>query len=178
MPCRFRFLHPSNSPWGRQYPLKAELSKGIASPMGNLRGVGTENDMASTIGIVGSDALDKTSLDPIDFDQEQLAIGIQVEIQEHGLDVEEAKKLVMDHLKEDPDYYKKETLAKTEFFFDSGNEIKKLQYDGPANMAGNNQKHLFVNPVDKTNYVYRELESPQQALAAESASRLAEAILP
>ena len=157
---------------------KAELSKGIASPMGNLRGVGTENDMASTIGIVGSDALDKTSLDPIDFDQEQLAIGIQVEIQEHGLDVEEAKKLVMDHLKEDPDYYKKETLAKTEFFFDSGNEIKKLQYDGPANMAGNNQKHLFVNPVDKTNYVYRELESPQQALAAESASRLAEAILP
>jgi len=157
---------------------KAELSKGIASPMGNLRGVGTEADMASTIGIVGSDALDKTSLDPTDFDQEQLAIGIQVEIQEHGLDVEEAKKLVMDHLKEDPDYYKKETLAKTEFFFDSGNEIKKLQYDGPANMAGNNQKHLFVNPVDKTSYVYRELESPQQALAAESASRLAEAILP
>lgn len=161
---------------------KAELSKGIAAPMGNLRGVGTEDDMVSTTGIVGSDALDgglgKGELDPTDFDQEQLAIGIQVEIQEHGLSVEEAKKLVMDHLNEDPDYYKKETLAKTEFFFDNGNEIKKLQYDGPANMAGNSQKHLFVNPVDKTNYVYRELESTQQALAAESASRLAEAILP
>ena len=169
---------------------KAEsLIKGIVSPVGVVHGVESQSDGDTSLGIVGSDALDKDEM-ATNFDQEQLAIGAQIEIQEHGLSLEEAQKIATDHLKEDPDYYKKETqdatkevkpsiLAKTEFFFDSGNgNLKQLQYDGPAEMSGKYQKHMFVDPTLKTKYVFKEVQEPSQAIAAESASRLAEAVLP
>ena len=41
-----------------------------------------------------------------DFDPEQLAIGIQREMEEHGLDEERAKEITEDHLTENPNYYK------------------------------------------------------------------------
>lgn len=43
---------------------------------------------------------------PKDFDQEQLAAGIKVEM-EHTTDKDIAQEIAMDHLSEDPDYYKK-----------------------------------------------------------------------
>lgn len=169
---------------------KAEsLVKGIVSPVGVVHGVESQSDGDTSLGIVGSDALDKDEKNA-SFDQEQLAIGAQIEIQEHGLSLEEAQKIAMDHLKEDPDYYKKETadatkevkpalLAKTEFFFDSGDgNLKQLQYDGPAEMSGKYQKHSFINPQDNTKYIFKEVQEPLQAIAAESASRLAECVLP
>lgn len=42
--------------------------------------------------------------DPADFDQEQLFMGIQVEL-EHGNDIATAMEIAMDHLSEDPHYY-------------------------------------------------------------------------
>jgi hypothetical protein len=43
---------------------------------------------------------------PLDFDKTQLAAGIKVEM-EHTDDAKVAEEIAMDHLKEDPDYYKK-----------------------------------------------------------------------
>lgn len=43
---------------------------------------------------------------PMEFDQEQLAAGIQVEL-EHTDDVSVAAEIAMDHLREDADYYRK-----------------------------------------------------------------------
>lgn len=43
---------------------------------------------------------------PESFDQEQLAAGIKVEM-EHTTDKDIATEIAMDHLSEDPDYYKK-----------------------------------------------------------------------
>lgn len=43
---------------------------------------------------------------PKDFDQNQLKIGTQHEL-EHTKDVNIAREIAMDHLSEDPDYYKK-----------------------------------------------------------------------
>lgn len=43
-----------------------------------------------------------------DFDPEMLALGIKIEMEEHGLDEARAKEVAKDHLVEDPDYYKKE----------------------------------------------------------------------
>jgi hypothetical protein len=170
---------------------KAEsLIKGIVSPIGVVHNVEAQSDGDTSLGIAGSDALDKDETPATNFDQEQLAIGAQIEIQEHGLSLEEAQKIATDHLTEDPNYYKKETqdatkevkpsvLAKTEFFFDPGNgNLKQLQYDGPAEMSGRYQKHMFVNPTDNTKYVFKQVQEPSQAIAAESASRLAEAVLP
>ena len=49
---------------------------------------------------------------PEDFDPTQIEKGIKVEL-EHTDDHELAKEIVVDHLKEDPDYYKKlETIHK------------------------------------------------------------------
>jgi len=48
---------------------------------------------------------------PEDFDQEQLEMGIKIEM-EHTDDPEKAKEIAMDHLKETPDYYTR--LAKME----------------------------------------------------------------
>lgn len=45
-------------------------------------------------------------LRPEDFDPEALAMGIQVEF-EHTNDIDLAREIAMDHLAEDPDYYKK-----------------------------------------------------------------------
>lgn len=39
------------------------------------------------------------------FDPEQLALGTKTEMQEHGLDMETAKKICKDHLLENPAYY-------------------------------------------------------------------------
>jgi hypothetical protein len=39
------------------------------------------------------------------FDAEQLAVGIKVEMEEHGLDEARAKEVAKDHLTEDPSYY-------------------------------------------------------------------------
>jgi hypothetical protein len=51
---------------------------------------------------------------PEDFDQEQLAAGIQVEL-EHTSDSNIAREIAMDHLTEDPNYYKKlKTIEKSE----------------------------------------------------------------
>jgi hypothetical protein len=43
---------------------------------------------------------------PEDFDQKALAEGMKIEM-EHTSDKEIAKEIAMDHLTEDPDYYKK-----------------------------------------------------------------------
>jgi len=43
------------------------------------------------------------------FDPEQLAEGTKIEMQEHGLDMETAKKICKDHLLESPDYYKNQS---------------------------------------------------------------------
>lgn len=39
------------------------------------------------------------------FDPEQLAKGTKIEMEEHGLDMETAKKICKDHLLESPTYY-------------------------------------------------------------------------
>jgi hypothetical protein len=46
------------------------------------------------------------NMDPSKFDQEQLAIGTQVEMSEHGDNFELARQIAMDHLSESADYYK------------------------------------------------------------------------
>jgi hypothetical protein len=43
---------------------------------------------------------------PKDFDQKQLKVGIAVEL-EHVDDRSSAREIAMDHLAEDPDYYRK-----------------------------------------------------------------------
>lgn len=51
---------------------------------------------------------------PEDFDQEQLAAGIKVEM-EHTTNEDIAREIAMDHLSEDPNYYKKlKTIEKSE----------------------------------------------------------------
>ena len=47
-----------------------------------------------------------SGLRPRDFDQGQLAIGTTIEL-EHTRDVRIAREIAMDHLAEDPDYYRK-----------------------------------------------------------------------
>lgn len=47
-----------------------------------------------------------SGMSPRDFDQAQLAIGTQVEM-EHTIDVRLAREIAMDHLSEDPAYYQK-----------------------------------------------------------------------
>lgn len=44
-------------------------------------------------------------MDPADFDQKELMKGIHVEF-EHTNDIKTAMEIAMDHLVEDPDYYK------------------------------------------------------------------------
>lgn len=50
---------------------------------------------------------------PKDFDKKQLAIGIKVEM-EHTKDKHTATEIAMDHLEEDPKYYKKLKAAHLE----------------------------------------------------------------
>lgn len=96
------------------------------------------------------------------FDQEQVAIGAQIEMEEHGLTLERAMKIAQDHLKEDPDYYKKE-LGKSEGF----------QYDGPV--EGADSKHYFLD--GNTKWLFTE-SSKQDALAAVAGYRLAYVLKP
>jgi hypothetical protein len=56
-------------------------------------------------GGVGDDTEDSS------FDPEQLAEGMRVEIEEHGLDEERAKEVAKDHLTENPDYYRVDKAA-------------------------------------------------------------------
>jgi hypothetical protein len=50
---------------------------------------------------------------PEDFDADQLAIGTQREMTEHGLDFETARQIAMDHLVENPNEYDKDREKKT-----------------------------------------------------------------
>ena len=50
---------------------------------------------------------------PEDFDPDQLAIGTQCEMSEHGLDFEMARQIAMDHLASDPEHYDKDREKKT-----------------------------------------------------------------
>lgn len=43
-----------------------------------------------------------------DFSPEALALGVKIEIEEHGLDEDRAKEIAKDHLTENPSYYNKE----------------------------------------------------------------------
>jgi len=59
--------------------------------------------------LLKSDAIEgglAEGMPPSDFDRSQLAIGMDIEM-EHTDNPEIAKEIAMDHLTEDPDYYKK-----------------------------------------------------------------------
>lgn len=72
--------------------VEPELADEVGSP--------DEDDKDQIPGGLGDNA------DPDDFDQEELAKGIKVE-SEHTDDPDKAREIAMDHLTEDPDYYKK-----------------------------------------------------------------------
>jgi hypothetical protein len=120
-----------------------------------------DTNFDTSVGILEASEADPT------FDLEQVAIGAQVEMEEHGLTLERATKIAKDHLKEDPGYYKRETReAKQDL-----NKTEGFQYDGPAD--GEDKKHYFVNPLDNTKWLFQETAIPAEAYAAEAASRLA-----
>jgi hypothetical protein len=67
--------------------------------------------------------------DPKNFDPEQLDAGIRVEL-EHTDDKAKAKEIAMDHLAEDPDYYKKlKTIEKKEGTTIGKIEPKRIRVD-------------------------------------------------
>ena len=69
------------------------------------------------------------------IDKKEILVGVEVEM-EHTSDKEEAKKIAMDHLKEDPHYYTKllkaglvdepEALDKFKELYEAHNKIKFL----------------------------------------------------
>jgi hypothetical protein len=160
------------------------LLKGYPDAMDHLRGGGTEHDFDTTLGLANSE-MEKADLvpggkadkkKPEEFDQEQLAIGTQHEL-EHTSDATLAQEIAMDHLTEDPDYYKKqgisEPLDKSEELPDHRVQaLRELQYDGPAHALEGGNKHFFVNKSDGTNWVFRQTE-PSEAYAAEASNNLA-----
>jgi hypothetical protein len=109
-----------------------------------------------------TDGVSDMHMSELPFDQEQVAIGAQIEMEEHGLTLEQGVKIAQDHLKEDPDYYKKE-LGKSEGF----------QYDGPV--SGTDKKHYFVD--GETKWLFTECPKTD-ALAAEAAYRLTTVLKP
>lgn len=119
-------------------------------------------------GILESSELEKP-LDP-----EQVAIGAQIEMTEHGLTLEEGTKIATDHLKEDPDYYRKETREKQEKEPDPLAKSEGFYYDGPSDSG--EKKHYFVDPANNTKWLFTETEIPADAYGAEAASRLAQVL--
>jgi hypothetical protein len=65
-------------------------------------------------------------MSPEQFDQEQLAIGTSIELQEHTDDEELAREIAMDHLAEDPDYYRDEIAEETEESSDKPEPLEKM----------------------------------------------------
>lgn len=61
----------------------------------------------SEINKIHRSASEKSGIDESDVDSEELEEGTEHEQSEHGLDKKSAKKIAMDHLAEDPHYYKK-----------------------------------------------------------------------
>jgi len=154
---------------------KAEsFIKGLPSPTGFV----PESPIQDTLG-VSDDGFGKQEIafggkadgkTPEEFDPEQLAIGTQHEL-EHTKDVNVAQKIAMDHLVEDPDYYKK--LQKSE---DQRDLIsRELQYDGSNYTKGLDQRHDFTHQQDGSKWLYIET-TKQESFAAEAAYNLAAAI--
>jgi hypothetical protein len=159
------------------------LLKGIPSPIGYMPNAGREHDFDTSLGI--ADDFGKTDIptggkadgkSPEEFDAEQLAIGTQHEL-EHTNDVKVAQKIAMDHLVEDPDYYKKKGISEEkpdEEDFDKSEDrdsiLREIQYDGPSPLEGNS-KHFFTNKDTKQQWVFRQT-APSEAYAAEAANNL------
>lgn len=156
------------------------LLKGLPNPIGYIPGVGQEYDFATTLG--SADDFGKTDVlsggkadkkKPEEFDQEQLAIGTQHEL-EHTNDSKVAQEIAMDHLTEDPEYYKKlgiseeKPLDKSE---DREAAFREIQYDGPAQALEGNNKHFFINKETGQKWVFRQTQ-PSEAYAAEAANNL------
>jgi hypothetical protein len=87
----------------KQLAKAEELSKGMGE-MPNYPGFGTES-----IGLNKKDLLpggQADNMSPVEFDAKDLDEGTQHEL-EHTTDKDLAREIAMDHLAEDPDYYKK-----------------------------------------------------------------------
>jgi hypothetical protein len=155
-----------------------KMEKALPDSMGFNPATG--NDMDSTL---GANELDKTDMlpggladkrKPEEFDQEQLAIGTQHEL-EHTNDRDLAQEIAMDHLTEDPDYYKKqglsEPLDKSEEEDPRDSIFREIQYDGPASALKGAKKHFFTNKTTGQQWVFRQT-TPSEAYAAEAANNL------
>lgn len=102
---------------GKQLQVPEKMSKGEVNVTHNSNLPPTGMLGTSIGGLVTYDlGLDKKDLlpggladskAPVDFDQEQLAIGTQHEM-EHTDDTDLAREIAMDHLTEDPNYYRQE----------------------------------------------------------------------
>lgn len=101
-----------------------EKHGGVKKLEGNgYRVIKETTDIKKADQLHGGKADDKT---PKDFDQKQLQAGIKVEM-EHTGDKSKAKEIAMDHLTEDPDYYKDWDDKEKILFQEKAPEIKKKE---------------------------------------------------
>lgn len=150
------------------------LLKGVPTSLSQGNGNFVDNDslgygleMGKTDLLPGGKA-DKKK--PEEFDPEQLAIGTQHEL-EHTQDQAIAQEIAMDHLVEDPNYYKHLTKSEGEDNFRDV-LLRDLQYDGPIDK----DSHFFTNAQGQR-YVFQET-TQDEALAAEAANEIARVLIP
>jgi len=111
-------------------------------------------------------------LRPEDFDQEQLAIGTQHEL-EHTEDIDLAREIAMDHLAEDPDYYKEDTetkppLAKAIEDIPPGIRLKNPVKDNKGKANAGELAGYDLPKVAPQSYDYNHLLTPEQKAAGYS----------